>query len=151
MSDEQKGAVPEENRPEDECRRCHVTMHLANGDDPEDLCHSCAYAEIAALEQSMREKDQTIAELHTFGVVELAVRNPNVASYCEHWEDRTAKAEAENQKLRELVREYRQSSADHPACINYLEPSSTGAIGDHRCPSCRKADDLHRFHDPSLY
>jgi hypothetical protein len=178
MSDEQKDAVPEDNRPEDECRRCHVTMHLADGDDPEELCHSCAYAEIAALEQSLRERDQTIAELQnklessgndefekyvtaeygwndfrrdgpgymnceidiawdmwrtaianyqTWGVVEIAIRNPNVASYCEHWEGRTTKAEAENQKLRELVQRYLRDhicqtvSSSVPLCMTCLD------------------------------
>jgi len=43
-------------------------------------------------------RDAEIAELKrlldTAGVVEIGARNPNVASYCDHWERRAEKAEA---------------------------------------------------------
>lgn len=55
-------------------------------------------------------KDAEIAQLHseneqwkTWGIIEIAVRNPNVSSYMEHWEGRATKAEAENAALREKV------------------------------------------------
>jgi hypothetical protein len=118
MSDEQKGAVSEENRPKDECRRCHITMHLADGDDPEELCHSCAYAEIAALEQSLRERDQTIAELRQ----ELQAFKPiDIAPYAD------SELQAENQKLRELVQRYLRDhicqtvSSSVPFCMTCLD------------------------------
>lgn len=34
----------------------------------------------------------------TCGIVELAIRNPNVASYIEHWEGRALRAEAQLQE-----------------------------------------------------
>lgn len=40
----------------------------------------------------------------TWGVVEIAIRNPNVASYIDHWESRTKQAEAQNVALREALR-----------------------------------------------
>jgi hypothetical protein len=41
-------------------------------------------------------------ELNLFkeaGIVEIAIRNPNVKSYMGHWEGRALKAETENQRL----------------------------------------------------
>jgi tRNA C32,U32 (ribose-2'-O)-methylase TrmJ len=38
------------------------------------------------------------------GIIEVAVRNPNVMSYMEHWEGRAEKAEAEVERLREVIR-----------------------------------------------
>jgi hypothetical protein len=40
-------------------------------------------------ERLIRELDQW----KTWGIIEIAVRNPNVASYMEHWEGRATKAE----------------------------------------------------------
>jgi hypothetical protein len=39
------------------------------------------------------------AQRRTWGVIEIAVRNPNVSSYMEHWEGRALKAEAELARL----------------------------------------------------
>jgi len=38
--------------------------------------------------------------LRSGGVIEVAVRNPNVSAYMEAWEARTIKAEAEVERLR---------------------------------------------------
>jgi hypothetical protein len=40
-----------------------------------------------------------VAQWRTWGVIEIAVRNPNVSSYMEHWEGRALKAEAELARL----------------------------------------------------
>jgi hypothetical protein len=45
-------------------------------------------SEIDALREEMRF-------LKTCGIIEIAVRNPNVAEYMRHWERRAEKAEAE--------------------------------------------------------
>jgi hypothetical protein len=52
-----------------------------------------AEAKLAQIEQ----------QWETWGIVEIAVRNPNVSEYMNHWEGRTTKAEAENDKLRGQV------------------------------------------------
>jgi hypothetical protein len=38
---------------------------------------------------------EEVAFLKSCGIIELAIRNPNVASYMEHWEGRAEKAEQE--------------------------------------------------------
>jgi hypothetical protein len=50
-------------------------------------------------DQAMRERDL----LRTCGIIEVALRNPNVASYCEHWEGRTEKAEASCREHAEAI------------------------------------------------
>lgn len=37
------------------------------------------------------------------GIIEVAILNPNVRSYMEHWEGRALKAEAEVERLRKLA------------------------------------------------
>lgn len=39
------------------------------------------------------------AQWRTWGMIEIATRNPNVASYMEHWEGRATKAEQERDAL----------------------------------------------------
>jgi hypothetical protein len=39
----------------------------------------------------------------TWGVVEIAVRNPSVSEYMNHWEGRATKAEAENEDLKGII------------------------------------------------
>lgn len=71
------------------------------------------------------ETEATIARLtadleqwQTWGVIEIAVRNPNVASYMDHWEKRTLAAEAERDALREhladVTADVKQRCSDHP-------------------------------------
>lgn len=58
---------------------------------------ACANAEpVSRLEQLEREN----ADFRTWGIIEIATRNPNVAEYMTHWEARAEKAEAENEALR---------------------------------------------------
>ena len=52
------------------------------------------------------EIERLEAELDHFkssGIIEVAVRNPNVSEYMKHWEGRAEKAEAERDQLREAV------------------------------------------------
>ena len=44
----------------------------------------------------------------TWGTIEIAVRNPNVASYMEHWEGRATKAETERDALRAALEDARK-------------------------------------------
>jgi|ERR1700677_594825 len=60
------------------------------------------------IEQQKRAEDaeKEIEQWKTWGMVEVAVRNPNVHSYMEHWEGRALKAENE---LTELHKNFAQS------------------------------------------
>lgn len=51
----------------------------------------------AEAEAELRAQDD---QWKTWGIIEIAVRNPNVSSYMNEWESRTAKAEAELATLR---------------------------------------------------
>ena len=53
--------------------------------------------ELVALVERLSDEQE---RWKTWGIIEIAVRNPNVSSYVEHWESRTLKAEAQ---VRELV------------------------------------------------
>lgn len=55
---------------------------------------------------------QEITNLINSGIVEVAVRNPNVHEYMRHWEGRAEKAEAEVERLRAQL----QQSSPEPDC-----------------------------------
>ncbi len=62
-------------------------------------------ADVTANEKPQTELErlrEEVAFLKTCGMIELAVRNPNVMSYMEHWENRAETAEALVEALREL-------------------------------------------------
>jgi len=71
----------------------------------------------------------------SWGVVEIAVRNPQVADYCQHWEGRAEAAEAEVVKLRDVL----ELIANHPHNAYYSDNSvaegnySIGVTDGHRC------------------
>ena len=44
------------------------------------------------------------AQWRTWGIIEIAVRNPNVAEYMNHWERRATEAEAKIESLASEVR-----------------------------------------------
>ena len=53
--------------------------------------------------KSIARAEAALGQWKTWGIVEVAIRNPNVASYMEHWEGRATKAEAENAQLRQQI------------------------------------------------
>jgi hypothetical protein len=58
---------------------------------------------VRKVEAALDEVATLRAELELFrtaGIIEVAVRNPNVSSYMDHWEGRTLKAESELATLR---------------------------------------------------
>lgn len=57
-----------------------------------DHLKQCERAEAA--EATVQRQTDELKQWETCGVVEIAVRNPNVSSYVEHWEGRATKAEA---------------------------------------------------------
>jgi hypothetical protein len=46
---------------------------------------------------------EEIEQWKTWGIIEIAVRNPNVASYMDHWEGRALRAEEENAELKGII------------------------------------------------
>jgi len=50
---------------------------------------------VERLDANIAEQDEREAQWKTWGIAEIAIRNPNVHSYIEHWEGRVTKAEAQ--------------------------------------------------------
>ena len=61
------------------------------------------YEEYAKLEAQLVASQAECEQWKTWGIIEIAVRNPNVASYIEHWEGRALKAEENADFLRRSV------------------------------------------------
>lgn len=59
-----------------------------------------ADTEMKSLKRRIQELEAELHLMKTAGVIEVASRNINVSDYVSHWEGRTEKAEAENEKLR---------------------------------------------------
>lgn len=68
-------------------------------------------ARVAELEAEVERLRQEITDLINLGIVEVAVRNPNVLEYMRHWEGRAEKAEAEVERLKAQL----QQSCPQPA------------------------------------
>ncbi|MGN6773139.1 MAG: hypothetical protein ACTHJQ_25320 [Rhizobiaceae bacterium] len=56
--------------------------------------NACAADAISDEEREIRKLRHEVEMLMGAGIIEVAVRNPNVAEYMKHWEDRALKAEA---------------------------------------------------------
>ena len=76
-------ALPWSERTKGECREHGTTLVPACSE-----CFTCYGERLSALRAEYE------AKLATFGMVELAVRNPNVSSYITEWEGRALSAEA---------------------------------------------------------
>jgi len=59
--------------------------------------------EVQRLAVRVRQLEQELAQWRTWGVVEIAVRNANVAEYCEHWKGRALKAERDLDESRQQI------------------------------------------------
>ena len=57
-------------------------------------------AETKALEARITELEAEIHNWKTWGIIEVAIRNPSVSEYMNHWEGRCLKAEAANAKMK---------------------------------------------------
>lgn len=61
-----------------------------------------------------------LEELRTGGIITVAMTNPNVMSYMEHWETRAEKAEAEVERLKAELRRIAEGNlGDDPWQANY--------------------------------
>jgi len=67
-----------------------------------DSCR-CSDCQLEKAQKSIARLEQENHNFHTWGIVEIAVRNRNVAEYCEHWEERAIKAEQERDELKAQV------------------------------------------------
>jgi hypothetical protein len=74
----------------------------------EKASHVCPSAPSLIREGHLEELDWT-----TCGIIELAVRNPNVSSYMDHWEGRALKAEALSEGHHALIEKWRVDAARH--------------------------------------
>jgi hypothetical protein len=72
-----------------------------------------ASTELTHLRLLVTTLQQENRQWRTWGIVEIAVRNPNVASYTEHWEGRALKAEASLASLTGIVQEVREQLSSH--------------------------------------
>ena len=64
---------------------------------------------------------EEIAQWQTWGIIEIAVRNPNVSSYMEHWESRALKAESEVARLQQEKEALRMFAYHSSRCsINFV-------------------------------
>jgi hypothetical protein len=78
---------------------------------------------LAAIREATAARD---AEWKSWGVVEVAVRNPQVAEYCKHWEDRCAKAEGELAAVDDRLAR-RPAIADAPNRLSAIERACSTA------------------------
>ena len=138
-----------------ECANCNVSVYVPDGYDFEegDLCTSCLNDKVDRLQALVDSADEPNGSMmwtsdhdkilarqeeqwKTWGIVEIAVRNPSVSEYMSHWEGRATKAEAENDKLRGLL-----AKSDLDCVYCGLPKRDMG-----RCyfgfPGCGRADDL---------
>lgn len=73
---------------------------------------ACANADpLSRLEQLEREN----ADFRTWGIIEIATRNPNVAEYMAHWEARAESAEAKLAEARKVIEDTRTIVCDGAA------------------------------------
>jgi hypothetical protein len=86
----------------------HAKKHQEFYDACTRLTERSKYAElILEIDGLMGQNAALEAEVEqwkTWGIIEIAVRNLNVASYMEEWESRAIKAEAEIERLKAPVR-----------------------------------------------
>lgn len=97
-----------------ECANCNKSVYVPDGYEfnEGDLCTSCLNDKVDRLQALVDSADEPNGSLmwtsdhdkilarqeeqwKTWGIIEVAVLNPNVASYMEHWENRSVKAEAQ--------------------------------------------------------
>jgi hypothetical protein len=74
-----------------------------------------------------------LAQWKTWGVVEVAVRNPSVAEYMKHWEERTEKAESALATARQALEQAQPILAEElqTLCSSYCPPCKEGELYDY--------------------
>ncbi len=64
----------------------------------------CYGNENSQLKRKLVELEGELELMKTAGIIEVAVRNPSVKDYMEHWEERAEKAEAEVERLKDELK-----------------------------------------------
>lgn len=82
---------------------------------------------ISGTPEYLRKVESELELMKTACIVEVAVRNPQIADYISHWEGRATEAERERDALKEALREVHVFLVGH---IAYLETCSTEVIVD---------------------
>jgi phosphoglycolate phosphatase-like HAD superfamily hydrolase len=82
-----------------------------------------------------------IEQWKTWGIIEIAVRNPNVASYMEHWEGRATKAEA---LVESVHRELADRRKELDTAYDMIRELLKGGEHEGRCDD----EDDPEFHGP---
>ena len=72
---------------------------------------------IAAAEKRAADAEAQVRQWQTWGIVEIAVRNPSVAEYMAHWEGRAFKAEAQVKALSRPVNDEEWERWSHEVVI----------------------------------
>lgn len=94
------------------------------------------HRELKATRELLKGTREEIEQWKTWGIVEIAVRNPSVSEYMSHWEGRATKAETENDKLRGLLA---QGKGD---CVYCGLPAAEIAKCPSGFPGCARMDDI---------
>lgn len=68
-----------------------------------------------ALERELADKNEELHNWRNWCVIEVAVRNPNVAEFMRHWESRAESAEAETARLRERLERAERDAVERAA------------------------------------
>ena len=82
--------IPEDLKPL--CSRLKAPKELGGG--------TLDAVDIWPLIERIGDREEELEQWKTWGIIEIAVRNPNVKAYMDHWEGRTAKAEAKVERSR---------------------------------------------------
>jgi hypothetical protein len=97
-----------------ECANCYAYVYVPDGYtfNDGDYCYSCLKDKADRLQALVSSADEPNGSMvwesdhkkileqqedqwKTWGIIEVSVRNPNVASYMKQWENRAVKAEAQ--------------------------------------------------------
>lgn len=85
--------------------------------DEADLCRNEGATDIANLldraARALAEAQAENKQWRTWGIVEIAARNPSVMEYMDHWENRTLKAEAALAETQADARHIRQENENY--------------------------------------
>ena len=122
--DECYGAYPElaAPAPEIEGRYGEVCKWLV--DIEQEHLHDSLTAQqlIESLRQEIARLTAELAEWRTLGIIEIAIRNPNVASYMDHWEKRAEQAEADVMRLTDELRVTDELLTERQSVLDAIPP-----------------------------
>lgn len=79
-----------------------IALEVIEANYNEVICPGCMH-QFRAIPVNVQSRivalEAEVAQWKTWGIIEVAIRNPSVSEYMRHWEGRTEKAEAEVARL----------------------------------------------------